>query len=115
MRKHGLPLVSSLLIGCFIGYFGVYSSITGEVSDFERLVVILVILGLYLLLSLLLGLFFAKTSWRIGIAISLPAIVLLLMNEPDGPMFLYIGLLCILSVVGSLLGGIAGRWLQKKL
>jgi hypothetical protein len=98
----------ALILGAFIGFFGVFNSVFSDSSGLKsKLIIILVILLIYSILSALLGYFFPKSSWMSGFYLSLSGMIFLLLymlREYNPFYFLYIILLVTLSCLSSYWG-----------
>lgn len=102
--KHIIGIVLSILIGSFVGFFGVIVSVFADSGKAEQLITIGVILLAYFLLGAIFGFFIPQISWKWGLFLGAPAIVFLIifMLSEFNPYFLLYAVLIIgLSCLGA--------------
>lgn len=105
---------AALLVGGLAGFFLVFNILFSDVaSSNERLYSFGLIIVVYLLLGLLLG--FVMGTWRVGLALSLAAVVLALLyttREP-GNLLLHMAYI-VVTIASACAGSYAGAWLAGR-
>jgi hypothetical protein len=110
--KKIIGVLFSLIIGSFVGFFGVLVSVFSDGPLKERLTVIFVILLIYFIISLLFGRFISGFTWQWGLFISIPGAALLAIYTYKEFNLLYIAYILaiiIISCTASLIGKKASR------
>lgn len=72
-----LAMVTAVVAGILLGFFGVFNSVFSDGGTFERLITIAIVLIIYAGLGGLWGFFSPQSPWRWVLALALPGIVFL--------------------------------------
>jgi len=111
--KNIIGIKLSFIVGSIIGFFGVFASVFTDGGLTERLIVISVILLIYSILSSIFGYSLPKYSWKWGLFITVPGVLLLsvfLIRERN----LYHVIYMILIICFACLGAWLGSFLRKR-
>ena len=94
--RNRLAVVLSLVVGALLGFFGVLVSVFADGGQTERLITISIILAIYAVLGAIWGFFSPEYSWRWGLLLGAPGLILLVLytiGEPNPYHFVYAALL----------------------
>jgi hypothetical protein len=114
--KDIIGIVIALLTGAAIGYFGVLGSLSGAVNPTERLNVIGVISLIYFAVGAVLGVLLPHYSWKWGLFLSLPGILLLgssLVKNFNSSLFIYLLSILLFSCLGAWDGALLRKRREK--
>ncbi|MHB1485727.1 MAG: DUF6954 family protein [Saccharofermentanales bacterium] len=114
--KRTIGIVLSILVGSFVGFFGVIVSVFADSGISEQLITIGVILLVYFLISAIFGFFVPQISWKWGLFIGAPAIVFLVIfmfTEFNLYFLLYMIFIVGISCLGALSGGSIKNRIRK--
>ncbi|NMC26929.1 MAG: hypothetical protein GYA42_02165 [Syntrophomonadaceae bacterium] len=98
-----MVMVTAVLLGILLGFFGVFNSVFADGGTLERLVTVAVVLIIYAGLGALWGFFAPERPWRWVLALALPGIIFLAvyMLKEYNPFYLvYMVLILCLSSLG---------------
>ncbi|MEQ8236007.1 MAG: hypothetical protein ABRQ23_04465 [Syntrophomonadaceae bacterium] len=108
-----LVMVTAVLAGILLGFFGVFNSVFSDGGTFERLTTIAIVLIIYAGLGALWGFFSPQSPWRWLLALALPGVIFLflyMLGEFNPLYILYmISILCFSS-----LGVYGGNALRRR-
>lgn len=108
-----LLMVIAVLLGIFLGFFGVFNSVFSDGGALERRVTIAVVLIIYAGLGALWGFFAPERPWRWVLALALPGMIFLAvyMLREYNPFYLVymVFILCLSS-----LGVYGGQALRRR-
>ena len=102
--KNIIGIVLAILVGGFLGFFGVFVSVFADGGLTERLVTIGIILLIYLVLGAVWGFLLPNFSWKWGLLIGAPGVLLLgfyLLSEFNLFYLLYMILIIGLASLGA--------------
>lgn len=94
--KNILGILLAILVGCLIGFFGVFVSVFADGGLQERLITIGIILLVYCILGCAWGFALPEHAWEWGLLLGLPGVILLavyLQSEYEPLYFLYMVLI----------------------
>lgn len=109
--KYIIGIILTVLTGIIIGFYGALLSVFADGIINERLIVISVILLVYFAISSIFGFFLNRYSWKWGLYIGTPAVILLGIysrTEFNIYYFLYMLLILLFSCFGSWVGSRIG-------
>lgn len=98
-----LLMVIAVLLGIFLGFFGVFNSVFSDGGTLERLVTIAAVLIIYAGLGALWGFFAPERPWRWVLALALPGMIFLavyMLREYNPFYLVYMVLILCLSSLG---------------
>lgn len=111
--KYKIGIVSVLVLGALIGFFGVLLSVFGDASAAERNQFIVLILLVYFVLGGIIGYLLPAYDWKWGLIFGAPGALVLIpfLLESLHPLMLgYFILVLAIPSVGALFGSrLAGR------
>ena len=102
--KKAIGIILSILVGGFLGFFGVFASVFADGGLTERLIAIGVILLIYGVLGLVWGFLLPNFSWKWGLLIGAPGVLFLgvyLLSEFNLFYLLYMALILCLTSLGG--------------
>jgi chromate transport protein ChrA len=114
--KTNKKIIGNLLttfVGLLIGFFGVFLSVYKDLSTYEKLVTMLVVLIIYAILAIILGIWKPAKTWLYLISLYLPGIIFLIFYMFKEFKVLYV-LYIILILAVSYFGGRFGRSFKNK-
>lgn len=77
--KYVISMILVVVVGTIIGFFGVINSVFSDGGIAERIGTVVVIVGIYAILSGLLGFFMPKYSWLMGLLLCMPGVLMLIL------------------------------------
>jgi len=102
--KYTIGSIISIIIGGFIGFFGVMVSVFADSDLLEQLITIAIILLIYLLVSGVWGLLLPKYSWKWGLIFAALGVLFLgfyMLNEFNPYYFIYMVLIIGFACLGA--------------
>lgn len=105
--KYKIGVVVMLLVGGFIGFYGVLLSVFGDATPTERNQFIAVVLAVYFVVGAITGYLLPGYSWKWGLILGAPGALILLLFLIQGlePFILvYFILVLAAPALGALLG-----------
>ena len=114
--KKVIGIIVTLMIGSFIGFFGVFASVFSDGAMTERLSTISAILLIYLVWNGISGFLLPEKPWLWGLLSGAPGSVLLLLfllKEPNLYFLVYILLIIGFSCSGVKLGSFIRKRLKR--
>jgi chromate transport protein ChrA len=114
--KRMLVFLLAFLTGLLPGFFLVFNFMFSDVSSqYERVLSFLLVFVVYLVLGAAFGLARHDNSWKLGICISLPAMIFALLYSVNETGTIVINLLYAAAAIGaSITGASLGAKLSKK-
>ena len=114
--KNIIGFVLSIVTGIFLGFFGAFNSVFSDGELKERLVFIGVILVIYGILGLVWGFLIPKYTWKWGLFIGGPGVLILFLFTLSefNPYFIIYLVLILLLACGGAWGGSSLRKRVKK-
>lgn len=106
-KKQMISIIVVTIIGIALGFFGVIVSVFSDGSTYERAVTIGIVLIIYAVFSLVVGLIKPVKTWMYMLALSLPAVIMLIIysiKEFNLLHIIYIVLILIISYFGTKTG-----------
>lgn len=110
--KYIVGIILSVFVGVFIGFFGALLSVFTDGSLNERLVVIALVLLVYFAVGGIFGFLLSRYSWKWGLYIGVPAVLILVFyswDEFNIYYFIYMALILSLSCLGAWAGSLFKR------
>ena len=111
--KHIIGINLALIAGGLLGFFGVFVSVFADGPLVERLVTIFVILLIYYVLGGVWGLVLPGYSWKWGILLGAPGVLILgiyMIREFNAYYFIYM----ILIICTTCFGSWAGSYVRNR-
>lgn len=108
--------VLAVLIGAVLGFYGALLSVFADGLISERLIVIAVVLLVYFTVGGIFGFFLKSCSWKTGLLIGAPAVILLGLYSRTGfnaYYTVYMLLILFLSCIGTWTGSRISTRLKK--
>lgn len=108
--KYTIGIILSILVGSFIGIFGVLVSVFSDGGLTERLITIGVILLIYCIMGAALGLFLPDFSWKWGLIAGIPGVLILgvyMLREYNPYYLIYMALIVYLACFSAWGGSVA--------
>jgi hypothetical protein len=105
--KYIIGIILSVFTGIFIGFFGALLSVFSDGAVTERLIYIALVLLVYFAASGIFGFLLSRYSWKWGLYVGVPAILILgyySRAEFNIYYFIYMVLILTLSCLGSWAG-----------
>lgn len=100
----------AVILGFLLGFFGVLVSVFADGGQQERLITVGIILLIYFILGGALGYFMPNYSWKWGIFLGIPGVLLLIAFSLREVNVYY--LIYMLLIIDS---GCLGAWIGKKI
>jgi len=98
-----LAMVTAVVAGVLLGFFGVFNSVFSDGGTLERLITIAIVLIIYAGLGALWGFFAPEQPWRWVLALALPGVIFLavyMLREYNPFYIAYIVLILCFSSLG---------------
>lgn len=105
--KYKMGLIAAVLIGIIIGFFGVFVSVFSDGGQQERLITVGIILLIYFFIGSVLGYILPDYSWKWGIFLGMPGVLLLIaysLREFNIYYLIYMLLIIDISCLGAWIG-----------
>jgi hypothetical protein len=110
IMKYKTGMIAAVLIGIIIGFFGVLVSVFSDGGQQERLITVGIILLIYFFIGSVLGYLLPDYSWKWGIFLGMPGVLLLIAYSiREFNIFYLIYMLLIIDL------GCLGAWLGKRI
>lgn len=103
-KKKSIGILTTIVIGIVMGFFGVMVSVFSDGSTYERLITILIILIIYGVLSLIAGFLKTVKTWIYMLSLSIPGVLMLLfytIKEFNIMYIVYIALILLVTFFGT--------------
>ncbi len=108
--NYKLGKILAVLIGGVVGFFGVLVSVFADGGQQERLITVGIILLIYFVIGAAFGYLIPEYSWKWGIILGLPGVILLAAYALREFNIVY--LIYMLGIIGT---GCMGAWLGEKI
>ncbi len=99
--KYVICMILAVVIGTIIGFFGVINSVFSDGGIAERIGTIVVIVGIYGILSGIFGFFMPRYSWLLGLLLCIPGILMLILYMTSEFHVLYLVYMAVLLAVSG--------------
>lgn len=111
--KKAAAMLSTLVLGCATGFFGVFLSVFSYGAAKERIVTVGVILLIYIALGVVLGLIWPILKWLEGLLLGLPGALLLFYYMLKDFNILYVPYLLLIIILPALASNLASKARNK--
>lgn len=113
--KKVLGIISGLILGGLLAFFGVLVSVFSDGSINERLVTIAVVLVIYGIIGAVFGYIVPQISWKWGLILGLPGVIILLLYSfKETNLFLYSIVYMVLIMIFPGLGSYSAARIKRR-